>query len=141
MAGHYSFGARTGGSVVIKGTFYVLLGVFLSGGFATAIQLFPKPVLGIILLFEALTLLQLTRDAAASSGDFSVALLVGIIALALPYGYVIGLVVGTGVAHLARRGLTGFAECPFVDAGGARRPPLMRYIAWTNESRRPPWIV
>ena len=110
LAGHYAFGARTGGSVVIEGALYAGLGLFLSGGFATVILLFPKPVLGIILLFEALALLRLTRDVAASTADFSVALLVGAIALALPYGYAVGLVVGTLVAAAARRGMTAFGR-------------------------------
>jgi hypothetical protein len=110
LAGHYAFGARTGGSVVIEGALYVAIGLFLSGGFATVILLFPKPVLGIILLFEALALLRLTRDVASSTADFAVALLVGVIALALPYGYAVGLVVGTVVAAAVRRGLTAFGR-------------------------------
>jgi hypothetical protein len=34
MAGHYAFGARTGGSVVIYGMFYLLFGLFFSRGFS-----------------------------------------------------------------------------------------------------------
>ena len=115
LAGHYAFGARTGGSVVIEGALYAGLGLFLSGGFATVILLFPKPVLGTILLFEALALLRLTRDVAGSTADFSVTLLVGVIALALPYGYAVGLVAGTLVAAAARRGMTAFGQS---DGGG-----------------------
>ena len=110
LAGHHAFGARTGGSVVIEGALYAGLGLFLSGGFATVILLFPKAVLGIILLFEALALLRLTRDVAGSAADFSVTLLVGAIALALPYGYAVGLVVGALVAAAARRGMTAFGQ-------------------------------
>ncbi|MCM2254214.1 MAG: putative sulfate/molybdate transporter [Vicinamibacteria bacterium] len=110
MAGHYAFGARTGGSVVLEGAFYVVLGVFFTGGFALAIAMFPRPVLGVILLFEALTLLALIRDTAGSTRDFGVVLLVGVIAMAMPYGYVIGLVLGTAVAHLAARGFTAFGR-------------------------------
>lgn len=118
LAGHYAFGARTGGSVVIEGALYAGIGLFLSGGFAALILLFPKPVLGVILLFEALTLLGLTRDVAGSTVDFSVALLVGVMALALPYGYAVGLVVGTLVDAAARRRLTAFGSSA---AGAARR--------------------
>lgn len=107
MAGHYTFGARTGGSVIIAGALYLSLGMFFSGGFRELIQLFPQPVLGIILAFEGVALMRLTRDMTSSPGDFTVVLLVGLIALGLPYGYVIGLVVGTLVAYLARRGLIG----------------------------------
>jgi hypothetical protein len=110
VAGHYAFGARTGGSVVIYGTFYLVLGLFLSGGFHLAVELFPKPVLGVILLFEGLALLRLIGDTAGAKSDFAIALLVGLSAVTLPYGYVIGLVVGTALARLARRGITGLGR-------------------------------
>jgi len=100
IAGHHAFGARTGGSVVIYGTMYAAMGLFFAGGFRTAIEIFPKPVLGVILFFEALALLRLVRDMAASAADFSIVLLTGAIAFALPYGYVVALVVGTAVAYL-----------------------------------------
>src|SRR5207248_2793158 len=41
MAGHYAFGGRTGGSVILYGSIYLALGVFLSGSFQQAILLFP----------------------------------------------------------------------------------------------------
>ena len=104
MAGHYTFGARTGGSVVIEGSMYVVLGLFFSTSFATVIQVFPLPMLGVILLFEGLALILLTRDLTASKADFQVAILVGLIASGLPYGFLLGLVVGAILAYLTRRG-------------------------------------
>lgn len=100
IAGHYAFGGRTGGSVVIEGSLYLVLGFFFSGGFHTAIELFPKPVLGIILLFEAVALVRLIRDVLGSNRDVTVVLLAGLAAFSLPYGYVIALVVGTALAYL-----------------------------------------
>jgi MFS superfamily sulfate permease-like transporter len=94
MVGHYTFGARTGGSAIIYGCFYLILGLFFSAAFHQVIPLFPKPVLGIMLLFEALALLLLCRDMAASVSDFAVVLVVGLSAVALPYGYAVGLVLG-----------------------------------------------
>jgi len=85
------------------------------------ILLFPKPVLGIILLFEALALLRLTRDVAGSTAEFSVTLLVGVIALALPYGYAVGLVAGTLVAVAAKRGITAFGRSDDGGGGGEAR--------------------
>lgn len=99
LAGHYAFGARSGGSVAIYGAFYLVLGLFLSGGFVHLIQVFPKPVLGVILFFEGLTLLMLVRDLAGAKRELWLALLVGLAASGLPYGYVIGLGVGTLLAH------------------------------------------
>jgi MFS superfamily sulfate permease-like transporter len=107
MVGHYTFGARTGGSVVIYGAMYLALGLFLSRGFSTVIELFPKPVLGVILLFEGLNLIGLIRDMAASKGEFLLVILTGLLCVGLPYGYVVGLVIGTLLAYLTRRQLTG----------------------------------
>jgi len=100
MVGHYTFGARTGGSVIIYGLFYLILGLFFSAAFQQVIPLFPKPVLGIMLLFEALALMLLCRDMAASLADFAVVLVVGLSAVALPYGYVIGLLLGLLLHYL-----------------------------------------
>ncbi len=99
MAGHYAYGGRTGGSVVLYGAFYLALGFFFSGGFQNVIQVFPMPILGVILLFEGLTLMLLIRDVAASRFDFLITLLVGLMASALPYGFLIALVTGTVLAH------------------------------------------
>jgi len=110
MVGHHTFGARTGGSVVIYGSMYLALGLFLSKGFAVAVELFPKPVLGVILLFEGLNLMRLVRDTAAVKADFTIVLLTGLMCVGLPYGYVVGLVVGTLIAYLLKRGLTGLAK-------------------------------
>jgi len=100
MVGHYMFGARTGGSVIIYGLFYLILGLFFSAAFQQVIPLFPKPVLGIMLLFEAVALMLLCRDMASSAADFAVVLLVGLSAVALPYGYVIGLILGLLLHYL-----------------------------------------
>jgi hypothetical protein len=110
MAGHYAFGARTGGSVMIYGLMYLVLGLFFAGGFGVAVGIFPKPILGTILFFEALALLKLMRDMTASLADFTVVLLVGLAAFGLPYGYLIGLVAGTAIAWLLRRGVLGLAR-------------------------------
>ena len=110
IAGHHAFGGRTGGSVVLYGGLYLTLGMFFGRGFGLTVEFFPKPLLGIILLFEALALVRLVRDMFESAPDASIVLLVGMIAFGLPYGYVVGLVVGTILAYLVRRGMTGVAR-------------------------------
>lgn len=110
LAGHYAFGARTGGSVVLYGLLYLGLGLFLSAGFKEIIELFPKPILGVILMFEGLALMRLVRDMMASKSDLIIVFMVGLMANALPYGYVIGLVVGTLLARLAGRQLAGIGD-------------------------------
>lgn len=94
MMGHYTFGARTGGSLVIYGSLYLLLGLFVSGGFSKIIQIFPMPVLGVILFVESLALMTLTRDL-KEKGDLWIAFMVGSMAVGLPYGFVVGLLAGS----------------------------------------------
>ena len=100
LAGHYAFGARTGGSVVIYGTLYLVLGFFFSHGFENVIQVFPLPILGVILLFEGLALMLLIRDATAAKQDFFLVLLVGLMAVGLPKGYLVALLAGTILSRL-----------------------------------------
>jgi MFS superfamily sulfate permease-like transporter len=100
MAGHYAFGGRTGGSVVLYGSLLLLIGLFAGGGFEHVVKAFPLPMLGVILLFEALAIFWLVRDIAPSRTEFPIAVLVGLIAVGLPYGYLIGLVIGTALAYL-----------------------------------------
>src|SRR2546427_6785 len=102
--------ARLGGSVVIYGSLYLALGLFFSGAFGELVQLFPLPILGVILMFEGLMLMRLVGDMAASSADFAIVLVVGLSVIGLPYGYLVGLVVGTLLASLVGRGLTGLAR-------------------------------
>ncbi|GAA4380991.1 putative sulfate/molybdate transporter [Hymenobacter koreensis] len=110
MVGHYAFGARTGGSVVLYGALFLVLGLFFSQGFAQVVQIFPLPVLGILLLFEALTLATLLRDVADSRADLLVALLVGLLCWGLPYGYLIGMSVGTATYYAMQRGWIGLGK-------------------------------
>jgi MFS superfamily sulfate permease-like transporter len=110
MAGHYTFGARTGGSVIIYGSLYLLLGFFFSTGFENIIKIFPLPILGVILFFESLALMMLIRDLSASKADLSIALLVALMAGFLAYGFVVGLIVGTLLAYLVRKRVTGLSE-------------------------------
>jgi MFS superfamily sulfate permease-like transporter len=102
LAGHYTFGGRTGGSVVIYGAMYLVLGLFFGGSFQHVIEVFPRPVLGVMLAFEGLAMLVLVRDIAGERRDLLIAVLVGLMAVGLPYGYLIGLVVGTALVYLWR---------------------------------------
>lgn len=102
LAGHHAFGARTGASPVIYGGLYLVLGLFFSQGFDQAIHLFPEPVLGVILLFEALVLMRLIGDMVGDRFQLTVTIVVGLAALTLPYGFLVGLVGGTLLVYGAR---------------------------------------
>ena len=110
MVGHYAFGARSGGSVVLYGGLFLVLGLFFSQGFAQVVQLFPLPVLGVLLLFEAVTLAALLRDIAANRADLLLAVLVGLLCAGLPYGYLVGLLVGTAAYYARQRGWVGLGR-------------------------------
>ena len=56
MAGHVRFGARTGGALVILGSLVLFTGLFLGDSVATLFKLFPRALLGVILLFGGLEL-------------------------------------------------------------------------------------
>lgn len=112
MVGHYTFGARTGGSAIIYGAFYLVLGLFFAGAFGQFLPLFPKPVLGTILLVEALALMALCRDMAVFTADFVLVLSVGLCARALRDGYVVGLILGVVLHYLFRDRLMKFSREP-----------------------------
>jgi hypothetical protein len=103
LMGHYAFGGRTGGSVVIYGLLFLTAGLFLGSGFGEVARAFPLPVLGVLLLFESLGLIWMIRDVARSPTELPVAALVGLLAAGLPYGYLIGMVTGTLLVRLGAR--------------------------------------
>jgi hypothetical protein len=103
LAGHYRFGARTGGSVIIYGSIYVIIGLFFASVVNELLKIFPFSVLGVILLFEGLTLLLLLKKVASDSNDLTVALVVAFMVVALPYGYLLGMVAGSAL-HLLLKG-------------------------------------
>jgi hypothetical protein len=110
LAGYYAFGGRTGGAVIIYGSIYLVLGLFFSSGFQNVIQVFPYPILGVILLFEGISMMLLVRDMAAAKFDFFVVAAVGALAFGIPngYGYLVGLIVGTLMAYALPKLHTGF---------------------------------
>jgi len=62
MAGHIRFGAKTGGALVILGILILLTGLFLSDSVLLIFQVFPRPILGVILFFAGLELALVIRD-------------------------------------------------------------------------------
>jgi MFS superfamily sulfate permease-like transporter len=111
LVGFHGFGARTGGAAVLYGGMYLVLGLFLAPGLLHVVRVFPMPVLGVVLLFEAIALMTLVRDVATDPGGLWVALVVAACVIGLPYGYLVGLTVGVLVSWSMRRGLIrGFSD-------------------------------
>jgi len=103
IAGHYTFGGRTGGSTLIYGLFYILLGLLITNNSPELLQIFPKPLLGVILLFEGIALIILVKDIITDKKMFFIAIVVAICANGLPNGYFIGLIIGTILYYSADR--------------------------------------
>ena len=103
LVGQYTFGARTGGSLIIYGSLFLILGLFFAAGFQQVVQVFPLPVLGVLLLFEGIALMQLIRGEAASKNEFFIVLIVGLLANGVPYGYAVALIVGTALYYLPQK--------------------------------------
>ena len=108
MAGHWAMGGRTGGSVILYGVFWLVLGLFFGAAFTTVVQVFPRPVLGVLLVVEGLTLLLMARD--LTGPEFGLAVLVGLIAATLPNGYLVAMVLGVALYPLVRRGRVRFGR-------------------------------
>jgi MFS superfamily sulfate permease-like transporter len=105
LVGFHAFGARTGGAAVIYGSLYLVLGLVFAPGLTTVVKIFPMPVLGVVLLFEALALMLFIRDVASEPKQLYVVLAVAAAVVGLKYGYVVGLLGGTALAFALRRGL------------------------------------
>ncbi len=99
MAGHYVFGGRTGGSVLLYGVFLIGLGLFWGTGFGQFVHRFPLPVLGVVLLAEGAMLMHVAQDVIPVRHDLAVALLTAAAAVLLPYGFLVGMTSGTLLAH------------------------------------------
>jgi hypothetical protein len=108
LVGHYTFGARTGGSIIIYGSIFLILGLFFASGFQQLVQIFPLPILGVLLFFEAAALMSMIRDQTVDHRSLLIVAIVGLIAAGLPYGYALGLVVGV----LLFRVMPGFSASP-----------------------------
>src|SRR5688500_12422437 len=91
LMGHYTFGARTGGSLVIYGSIFLVMGLFFSAAFGEVVHVFPLPVLGVLLAFEGWALMWLARDVVPIPRELAITIAVALLAVLAPYGYVLGL--------------------------------------------------
>lgn len=105
LAGYYALGARTGGSVVIYGSLYLLVGAFFSRAFQEVLRAFPAPVLGAVLLVEAGVLLLLLREVPRTPLALGIAGVVALVCIFAPQGYLTGMIAGCILFYSLRRWL------------------------------------
>jgi MFS superfamily sulfate permease-like transporter len=99
LAGQYYFGARTGGTNIIEGIIEISMGLFLAGSIATLFTLFPKSIIGAMLLLVGIELTKFVRDIKKTE-VFIMALTAG---LSLLTNMAIGFVVAIIIYHALRR--------------------------------------
>lgn len=103
MMGMHLFGGRTGGATLAYGLFFIALAVVFGNAPASAAALFPMPMLGALLAAEALAMAALVRDPGPARSDGPLAVAVGLCAVLLPYGFLVGLAGGTLLFYALRR--------------------------------------
>jgi len=100
FAGHYHFGARTGGATIMLGVLLVLLALCLGRVGLELLSSIPNAALGVLLLFAGLELSLLVRDV-EERAELFVAFLIAGIALATR-NMAIAFGVGIAVSWLVR---------------------------------------
>ncbi len=76
MAGHVKFGARTGGATILLGLMLVILSLFFGESLELILSMFPKSILGIIMLLAGTELAFSSYVSEMSKADFSILTLI-----------------------------------------------------------------
>lgn len=101
MAGHVRFGARTGGSLIILGAILVLLALFFGSSLDVLLEIFPTPILGVILFLTGAQLALGTGELGQNNNDRFVTLVTAGCAM---WNIGLAFVLGIAIYHLLRRG-------------------------------------
>nr|WP_321259012.1 putative sulfate/molybdate transporter [uncultured Pseudodesulfovibrio sp.] len=101
LAAHYAFGARTPGSNLIIGGFFVALAVLLGTGSVSVLHLLPMGVLGVLLFFSGTQLALTIQDVEARTDLFIIIIMLGI-TLAANLAWAFG--VAIALEYLLRKG-------------------------------------
>ena len=99
LAGQYHFGARTGGTNIIEGIMWIGLGLFLASSIADLFALFPKSIIGAMMLLVGIELTKFVRDIKLQETPI-MAVTAGL-ALAVNMG--VGFAAAVGGYHILRR--------------------------------------
>ncbi|MCF8051302.1 MAG: putative sulfate/molybdate transporter [Desulfobacterales bacterium] len=94
LAAHYRFGARTAGSNLMIGMFFVVLAILLGNHIVDLLNLLPMSILGVLLLFAGAQLTLTIMDLDNRKDYFIATLILGItLASNLAAGFIAGMVV------------------------------------------------
>jgi molybdenum cofactor synthesis domain-containing protein len=106
LAAQHRFGARTGGSVIMLGVAKVALGLLCGASLTKLLVLYPRSILGVLLIFAGCTLAAAARDCRRGLNLVLVLLTAGGIVL---LDTASGVLIGVG-ALLAVRAVTRIAQ-------------------------------
>lgn len=94
LASRYRFGARTGGSNLVIGAFFLMAALLFGAQTLVIINLVPRSVLGILLIFAGAQLGLTILDVSRRKDLFVILLIVGItLAANLAAGFIVGILV------------------------------------------------
>jgi SulP family sulfate permease len=94
LAAHHRFGARTAGSNLLIGVFFILLVIFFGDRILTVLYLLPMSILGVLLIFAGGQLALTVIDLRDRKGLFVAVMMLGItLASNLAAGFLAGLVI------------------------------------------------
>lgn len=100
LAGHYHFGARSNGSILLLGAGMLACAVFLGSSFAPLANAFPHSLLGVMLAFSGLELALVARDQREKSDAFVMLATAGV---GLAFNHIaLGFAVGLALALVLR---------------------------------------
>lgn len=102
MAGHVTFGARTGGATVILGTILLVVALFFSGSVEAVFSVLPKAVLGVILFLTGAQLALGSCDFSSHKGERFVTLITAAFCI---WNVGVGFIAGLAGAYLVKRGM------------------------------------
>jgi xanthine/uracil/vitamin C permease (AzgA family) len=105
LASQYYFGARTGGANIMEGLIEIGFGLFLASSISSLFSVFPKPIIGAMLLMVGISLLKFAKDLRGFEEGLPAC--VTIVASVFTKNMAIGLLGGFIVFHLAKS-LKGF---------------------------------
>jgi MFS superfamily sulfate permease-like transporter len=92
LAGQYYFGARTGGTNIIEGLFEIILGLFLASSVAGIFIVFPKAIIGAMMLLVGFELTRFGKKIRIAEDLFPVATTVAVsLTTNMAYGFIAGM--------------------------------------------------
>lgn len=93
LAGQYYFGARTGGTNIMEGIIYIILGLFFSGSIVILFKGFPGAIIGAMMIMVSIGLLNFTRDLKAEISVVPLVItVIGSLLTNMAIGFVAGII-------------------------------------------------